>query len=438
MNNILINIISLAFALGVVIVVHEAGHLLAAKAFRVRVLTFSIGFGKRLLGFESGGTDYRISAVPLGGYVRLYGESPEDQSGEPGEFSAKPRWQRVVVFLAGPAMNVLLSIGLFAVLFMVGIQLPNLPAMPPVIGAIEEGSSAAKAGLARGDRIVSINGEPTASWGEVSLALMTSPDKPAKLDVRRGAAAFTAMVTPQRVPRYEIGDPGIYPVMRPEVQEVVAGKPADRAGLKPRDEIRAVDGKPVTDTQDFITLIEKHAGTPVAIEVARAGKPLVLTVVPALEGKVGKIGVSLGFFQRYPPGQALAESVSYNIHIVTATFQVLGKVFRREMSPKGAVGGPIAMAAETGAAARRGLKELLSTTGFISISIAILNLMPIPVLDGGQIFILLIEGVIRRDLSLRVKEIVSQVGLVLILMLMVVVFYFDAMKYLPGLLPGGS
>jgi regulator of sigma E protease len=415
MNVILTNLLAFGFALGIIIVVHEAGHLLVAKAFGVRVLTFSIGFGKRLWGFARGGTDYRVSAIPLGGYVRLFGENPDESSGDPGEFLSKPRWQRVLVYLAGPAMNVVLSVALFAVLFMVGVELPNLPAMPPLIGAVEAGSSAARAGLAKGDLIVKVNGERITNWQELSLALITSPDKPVTLLVRRGDRTFPATVTPQRVPHYDVGDhAGLDPVLRPQIRKIEPGKPAALAGLRAGDEIRDVDGRPITETRDFLDAIEKRPGVAMTVGVVRDGRPLQVRVVPALVGGKGRIGA----------------------YIVSETFQVLGKIFRREMSAKGAFAGPIEIAAQSGAAARAGFKYLLNLMGFVSLSIAILNLMPIPILDGGQIFILLIEEVIRRDLSLRVKEVISQVGLVLILMLMVVVVYFDLMKHLPGLLPG--
>src|ERR1700676_4489865 len=202
MNVILTNLLAFGFALGIIIVVHEAGHLLVAKAFGVRVLTFSIGFGKRLWGFARGGTDYRVSAIPLGGYVRLFGENPDESSGDPGEFLSKPRWQRVLVYLAGPAMNVVLSVVLFAVLFMVGVELPNLPAMLPLIGAVEAGSSAARAGLAKGDLVVKVNGEHITNWQELSLALITSRDKAVTLLVPRGGRAFPAAARPRscRIP----------------------------------------------------------------------------------------------------------------------------------------------------------------------------------------------------------------------------------------------
>jgi regulator of sigma E protease len=435
---ILTNLLAAGFALGIIIVVHEAGHLLMAKTFDIRVLTFSIGVGKRITGFRRGETDYRISLLPLGGYVRLDGENPEDElSNDPRQFLSKPRWQRILVFLAGPAMNIVLSIVIFASLFMIGIQVPNLPSIPPVIGSVEPGSPGAAAGLTSGDLILRMNGEPAHNWHEVAIALLTAPDKPVRLDLRRGTRDFTATVTPKRVPREEVGDAGLYPVLRPEIHEVTAGSPAAAVGLRAGDEIRAVDGRPITETHDFVAAIEKHPGQRVAIEVARQGKLLELFVVPERKGNVGKIGVWVGFYQRYPPGEALRESLKLNVQVVTDIFQVLGKVFRREMSPKGALAGPIEIAGQTGAAARSDFKQLFYLMGLLSISIAILNLMPIPILDGGQIFILLIEEVIRRDLSLRVKEVVSQVGLVLILMLMIVVIWFDLSKNLPpGLLPG--
>jgi regulator of sigma E protease len=439
MIHILTNLLSSAFALGVIIVVHEAGHLLVAKALGIRVMTFSVGFGRSLFSVRRGETEYRIAAVPLGGYVRLGGENPEESTGDPREFMSRPRWQRVLVYLAGPAMNVVLAIGIFAALFMVGIEVPNLPDVPALIGDVAPGSSAAAAHLQRGDLIAEINGQPAPSWQEVSMALLTSPEKPVKLEVKRGGKVFPAVITPRRVPRDETGDfAGLFPMVRPQVTEVTPGSPAAAAGFRPGDEIRAVDGVPVADRRDFVNAIEKRAGQRVLVEVVRNGRSLVLPVVPRLDGKAARIGVGVGLFrfQRYPPGRALVESVRYNVQIVSETFQVLGKIFRREMSPRGALGGPIEIAKQSGDAARTGFKSLLHLMGFLSISIALLNLMPIPILDGGQIFILLVEGVIRRDLSLRLKEVISQVGFVLILMLMVVVFWFDLSRNLPGILPG--
>jgi regulator of sigma E protease len=438
MTAILTNILAFAFALGVIIFVHEGGHLLMAKTFGMRVLTFSLGFGRRLWGFTRGETEYRVSAIPLGGYVRLGGENPEESTGDPREFLVKPRWQRILVYVAGPFMNVVLAVALFAALFMVGIAVPNPAGIPPVIGEVEPASSAAAAGIARADRIVAVNGEAVRSWQDLGFALLTSPDKPVRLTVERGARRFEATVTPRRDPRYEVGDfAGLFPSVRPQITKIEPGAPAAAAGFRVGDEIRAVDGHPIADSQDFVAHIQKRAGQRVEIQVLRDGRLLTLPVVPKLENGRGLIGVVPGFYQRYSPGQAIVESVRYNVQIVTETFRMIGKIFTRQISAKGALAGPIEIAAESGAAARTGFKYLLHLMGFISISIAILNLMPIPILDGGQIFILLIEGVIRRDLSLRLKEVIAQVGFVMILLLMFVVIWFDLSKHLPThLLPG--
>ena len=434
LTDILTNALAFVFALGVIIVVHEAGHLMVAKAFGVRVLTFSVGFGRRLWGFRRGETEYRVSAIPLGGYVRLGGENPDEVTDDPREFLNKPRWQRVLVYLAGPAMNVVLAILLFAALFMVGIEVMNLPDMPPIIGGVEEGSSAAKAGIQRGDLILRIREEPVDNWQDVMLALMGSPEQPLPLTMRRGHQTFQTQVTPSRIPRYDTGDlAGLLPSVRPQIVKVLEGEPAEAAGFQPGDEIRAVDGRPVMDNQAFVDAISPRAGQPVRVDLVREGKPLSLTVVPRKEGSSGRIGVQIGFFQRYGPARAFVESVRYSVQMVEDTFTILGKIFTRELSARGALAGPIEIAAQSGAAARLGFKYLIHLMGFISVSIAFMN----PILDGGQIFILMVESVIRRDLSLRLKEIISQVGFVMILLLMFVVIWFDLVKNLPAdLLPG--
>lgn len=445
LTNVLTTALAFVFALGVIIIVHEAGHLLVAKAFGVRVLTFSVGFGKRLWGFRRGETEYRVAAVPLGGYVRLGGENPDEVSDDPREFLNKPRWQRILVYLAGPVMNVLLAIALFALLFMVGIVVTDparLANLPPAIGGVEEGSSAAQAGLQRGDLVLKAGGEPVDNWRELLFALLESPERPVPLEVRRGERTFTTTVTPGRVPRHDVGDfAGLLPNVRVRIIEVVKGEPADRAGFLAGDEILSVDGIPIATNEDFTEALSKLEGRPAAIEISRGGRRMVLPVTARHENGVSRVGVSIGIslYERYGPAQAVVESVKYNVEIVHTTFVFLGKVLSRQLPAKGTLTGPIGIAQESGRAARRGPKELLHLMGFISISIAIMNLLPIPLLDGGQILILLVESVIRRDLSLRFKELVSQVGFVLILMLMLTVIWFDLVKIVPErLLPGSS
>ncbi len=430
--NVLENTLAFVFALGIIIFVHEAGHLLMAKAFGVRVLTFSLGFGKRLFGFERGGTDYRVSIFPLGGYVRLGGESAEEATGEAGEFLGKPRWQRILVYLAGPVMNIVLSVGLFAALFMIGIEVPNLSTIPSVVGGVEAGSSAAQAGIQKGDRLVSVGGQDVENWEEALFALLTSPGRPIEVGYERDGQVRKATVTPGEDPKYKIGDTaGIAPSVRPQFIEITKGSPAAAAGLQSGDEVLSVNGRQVAGGRDFVDAIEAQADKQVALEIRRGRDTLTIPVVPRSEDGKGKIGVRLGLYQRYPPAQAFQASVSYNIQIVKQMFQVFGKIFDRQLSAKSALAGPIEIAAQSGEAARAGFKHLLYLMGFISISIAVLNLLPIPILDGGQIAILGIETLVRRDLPLKFKEVVTQIGFVMILGLMAVVLWFDLEKNLP-------
>jgi regulator of sigma E protease len=404
---------------------------MAAKFFGMRVLAFSLGFGKRVWGFQRGETDYRISLLPLGGFVKLGGESPEETDGDPRDFMNRPRWQRVVVFVAGPVMNVLLAVVLIAVVFMLGIEVPDLQRIPPVLGTVEAGSPAASAGLLPGDRVVAVDGRAVSRWQDVGFAIMTSPGRPLRFAVERGSERLEVEVVPAKAPQYEFGDAGMYPVVLPRVTRVVPKSPAAAAGFQAGDELRAVDGRPIADPADFVAYIESRAGQTVEVEIARDGGALVLPVVPeALDGK-GRIGVGLGVFQRYGPLRAVVESVRYNVAITRQTLVVLSKIVSGRLPAKSALSGPIEIAALSGEMARSGFKNLLYFMGFISISIAILNLMPLPLLDGGNIFILCIEGLLRRDLSLRLKERINQVGLVLLVMLMVAVIYFDLVKRVP-------
>jgi regulator of sigma E protease len=436
--NILINILAFAFALGIIITVHELGHLLVAKAFDVRVHAFSIGFGPRMWGFQRGETDYRLSAVPLGGYVKLGGEQPDEVTGDPREFLSKPRWQRILVYLAGPAMNVALAILLIAAVFMVGAQIPNFD-VPAVVGDVIEGSTAAAAGIQSGDRILTVDGEEVDNWDEVAFALLTSVERPVELTLERGEERYHATVTPQPIPGESVGDlAGLIPKLLPSVTAVEPGSPAEEAGLDAGDQIRWVDGRPVPSVQDFIEYVSARAGETIVLEVMRGSRRLELPVVPrAEEGGPGRIGVGLGYFQRYGFLESFAQSARYNWKLVGDTFGALEKIVTRKLAARSALAGPIEIARVSGEAARLGFTQLVYLMGFISISIAIVNLLPIPILDGGQVLILFVESAMRRDLSLRFKELIAQVGFVIIMLLMLTVLWFDLTKNLPaGLLPG--
>lgn len=434
MSDIFGNVIAFIVAVGVIIFVHEAGHLLAAKGFGIRVHTFSLGFGKRLWGFRRGETEYRVAAIPLGGYVRLGGEDPDEASDDPRDFVNRPRWQRVLVYLAGPAMNVVLAIVLVAGVFMIGVEGAALREIPPVVGGVAEGSPAEAAGIRPGDRIEEAAGRVVERWEQVHFAIVTSPERPLELGLVRDGERLRVTVVPARVPDHEWGEAGLVPRVLPRITQVLAGSPAAGAGFAAGDEIRTVDGRAIGGTADFVSHIEERAGELVEVGVDRAGERVRLTVRPAAdeEGK-GRIGVALGIYQRYGPGEAIVESVRYNVEIIQRIGAVLGKMITGELAARAAVSGPIEIAAVSGAAARQGLLNFVYLMAIISISIGVLNLLPIPVLDGGHIVILALESTIRRDLPVRLKERINQVGFFLLILIMVTVIYFDLAKTLPGL-----
>jgi regulator of sigma E protease len=423
--------------LGVIIFVHEGGHYLMAKAFDIKVLTFSLGFGPKIFSFQRGETEYRVSWLPLGGYVRLGGESPEESTGDPRDFQCRPRWQRVLVYLAGPSMNVVLAIALVAVVLMLGFGLPFLHDIPPVIGAVEPGSPAAAAGLVPGDEVIEVAGKATRSWETVAMAILESPGRPVQLTLLRDGKRLPITVVPNTVPQYEVGDAGVYPKVLPRVSLVNPGSPAEAGGFHEGDELRAIDGRPLASDLDFVNYVETHVNQQVVVTVERGDRLVDLRVTPRDDGSgKGKIGVGLTVAVRLPPWPALVESVRYNWNVASQTVALVGKLLTGAMKPQSALHGPLEIGKLSGEAARQGAPFLLHLVALVSLSIAILNLLPIPVLDGGQIFVLLVESLIRRDLSLRLKEAINMMGLAFIVLLMVTVIFFDVRRQMNA--PKGS
>lgn len=422
------------FAIGVVIFIHELGHLLVAKLFNIRVLAFSLGFGKRLWGFTSGETEYKLSLVPLGGYVKLSGEhAGEEETSDPRDFVNRPRWQRILVYLAGPLMNVILAILVVAGLLTIGIEMEPRR-VPPVLGLVADGSPAAAAGLAADDRILSIDGEAVRDFQSLQMKVLESPGKPLRVEYARGDEKRTATLTPTRDEIHGIGDAGFLAPGRAKVVQVVPGQPAEAAGFLAGDIVLRVAGRAVSLQQDFVAYIQQHPDESVDVEVQRepGNTQVVLQVVPRGEKGSARVGVLIrpSYYQRYPPAQALAESLHYNLDMIRQIFSLLGKVFTRKVSAQSTFAGPMQIADMAGDMADRGFKDLMLFVALISISIGVMNVLPIPILDGGQIATLLVESVLRRDLSLAAKERLAQVGLVIIVGLMIMVFVFDGQKAL--------
>src|SRR5215471_12286568 len=243
LGNAASSIIIAGIVLGIIIVIHELGHFLVAKFFKIKVETFSVGFGPRLIGFRKGDTDYRISAFPLGGYVKMAGETPMDEiKGLEHEFLSKPKWQRFLVASAGPAMNVILAIGLITGLYIYGTDVPEFLIGQAVINVVEPGSPADRAGIKPGDQIVSFDGKNSPDWQDVQNTVLTSPGRALPVVIDRNGKKLEFTITPERKGREEAGDVGMFPVIRTIVQDVQPNSPASRAGVKPGDEIIRVNG----------------------------------------------------------------------------------------------------------------------------------------------------------------------------------------------------
>jgi regulator of sigma E protease len=496
LGNAASSIIIALLILGVIIVIHELGHFLVAKFFKIKVETFSVGFGPRLIGFRKGETDYRISAFPLGGYVKMAGETPMDEiKGLEHEFLSKPKWQRFLVASAGPAMNVILAVGLITGLYIYGTDVPEFLIGQAVINVVEPGSPADRAGIKPGDQIVSFDGKNSPDWQDVSNTVLTSPGRALPIVVDRNGKQLEFTITPERKGREEAGDVGMFPVIRTIVQDVQANSPAARAGVKPGDEIIRVNGidlrtsgrtlqqtiqqmpektfpitvirgqnLPQTVTPDrspgvlttvwngFLRVLgrsDKSVANAAAPALGDASHPdtshpsvtkpeeVQLQVSPEMRDGRKMIGIGIQFpsvHVKLGAVDAFKKSIQSNKENAVLIFQVIGRLLRREASLK-QLDGPVGIVAVSGQAYQAGFATLLTFMALISLNLGVLNILPIPILDGGVILLLVIESLLGRDLSLRMKERIVQASFVFLLMLTVIVLYNDVVKLLPPTQP---
>ena len=440
MESFLIAVVSMAVVLGVMVFVHELGHFAAAKWFGVGVDVFSIGFGKRLIGFRRGDTDYRISALLLGGYVKMAGENPlESRSGAPEEFMSHPRWQRFVITIAGPAMNILLAVALLTGVFMVHYEHPVFLDAPAVIGWVLENSPAAKAGVEQGDRIARIDGTQNPTWEDVMLKVMVNSKQPLDVAIQRGNQVFEKQIQPQTDASDQNSVAGWLPDQPITVTELDPDMPAAKSGLKVGDDIVAVNGTPMRSLFSVIHLLQQNGSKPVDVSLVRGGQKLNLQVTPVLTEDNGQKTYRLGFrsepvrVDKLPFAQALNRSLEENKKYSLLIVDLVQKMLQRKVSIK-QMEGPIGIARASGDAARQpGWTPLLGLMAMISLNLGVFNLLPIPILDGGRLLELIIESVMRRDISIRIKERIYQTALVFILLFFVVVIYNDLLKALPGL-----
>ena len=428
-------LLAFGFVLGVLVFVHELGHFLVARWHGVRVLTFSLGFGPKLLSVKRGDTEYCLSLIPLGGYVKMAGENPDDNpQGASDEFLSKSKWQRFQVLLAGPAMNMILAVVLLAVVLMQGDRVLAFLSKPAVIGVVQAGSPAEAGGMQAGDEVVRINGRAISTWEALDMAVTSKPELDVEFVVKRNGEERTLRVRPattklkmQSDTTFEVGTIGVLPDTYPLIDAVNPGDPADRAGFQRGDVILSIEGTRMVYSANVSNALKSRGGQPTTIVVRRAGAPLSIVVTPEQRGENAVIGITLGAETiSYQPGpiEAIGLSVKRNVQTAGLILQTLGDLFTGGASPKQLMG-PVGIAALSGESARRGWVDLFALMASISLNLGLLNLLPIPVLDGGHMAIMGMEAVARRDFSLAVKEKMLFAGFVLLMMLMVTVIYND-------------
>jgi len=443
MTDFLTSLVAVVVVLGFMILIHEFGHYAVAKWLGVRVEVFSIGFGKRLLGYRKGDTDYRISAIPLGGYVKMSGENPMDErTGDPAEFLSHPRWHRFLIAIAGPSMNILLAIFLLTGVYMVHYEYPVYMDKAAVIDGVKPDSAAAQAGLQPGDRIVKLDGILNPTWEQVQPRVLISPNQPLDVTIQRGDKVFTTTIKPKAVTTSEVGSAGWYPEEPVIIGRLEDDMPAVKAGMQEDDRVIAMDGQPLGSIDAMIERLQQTQAKPVDLTVQRGSQTLSFHLQPVLSKTEDpkEQRYRLGFLNKeetrvttLPFAEALGLSLQENKKYSLLLLELAKKLVQGKVSPR-MVSGPIGIAQEAGyAAQQKGWTPLLALTAGISLNLGIFNLLPIPILDGGVILFLAIESLMRRDVSLRIKERVYQAAFVFLVLFAVMVIYNDLVKTLPGL-----
>jgi regulator of sigma E protease len=430
--------------LGIMVLVHEFGHFAVAKLCGVRVEVFSIGFGKRLFGFRRGDTDYRLSLLPLGGYVKMSGESPgEVSTGDPAEFSAHPRWQRMLIGLAGPVANFLLALLLMTGFYMMHNEVEAFRSQPASIDFVADHTAAAAAGLKPGDLITRFDGVTNPTWEQVSIRSAMNVAQTIPVDVKRdGQIVNTQLTIPQ--PRggddFDFDTVGFVPRMQEDpirVRQIEAGMPAAKAGLKAGDQILSVDGLTLHSVDAMLAFLQQGNGRPIQLTALRDGKTFQIELQPIMADagnghKLYRIGFAPNLppfkIQQLPLPAALKQSVHFNLRYSGLILEVLHRMVTRRFAVQD-LSGPIGIARETGLAVEQpGWQPIIGLMSIISLNLGIFNLLPIPILDGGVIALLLIEGVMRRDLNPEFRERIYQAAFVVLLIFAAFVMFNDISK----------
>jgi regulator of sigma E protease len=440
----MLGIVTGILMLGILVFIHELGHFCVAKLAGVKVLKFSLGFGPRLISRKWGETEYMISAVPLGGYVQMLGEGGGEQEEALAEedlersFAKKPVSRRLAIVAAGPFMNLALPFLVLPLAYLIGVNLPAYLDQPPCVGYVVAGSPAAEAGLERGDCIEAIGAQPVSSWTEADKVLLEQAGQPPVLAVRRDHEIVRMTPTDGVAAAEGLQALGMYPEQEAVVDSIGVGMPAQRAGMEKGDRIVAIGSEPVNSWYDLRDIIQKGEGRPQVYRLLRDGQPLELEIAPTEADGNGENRLLIGIsplvetsFKRFGPVEALRFGSARALELMKLTLVFIQKLVLGHVSTRN-LGGPITVVQVAGQAAQSDFSGILSILAFLSIQLGILNLFPIPILDGGHLLFNLFELVFRRPLSLRVREVAQQVGLVAILLLMALAFYNDLMRIFLG------
>jgi len=423
-------VISFLLVLGVLIFIHELGHFAVAKWANVGVERFSLGFGPRLIKVKRKETEYCISLIPFGGYVKMVGENPDEEVKEEDEkrsFSGKPLNLRALIVAAGSVMNLVLALFLFPLIFMLGIEVPAYIDKPAVIGYVAKGEAGDKAGLKKGDTIEGINSKKVATWEDFFRELTLNPDKSLSIGISRDSAVST-VTFPSEILNTGMG---VYPLIPPVIGDVSKGFPAEKAGLKSGDVIKTVDGMPISHWVELQEIIKQSAGKKVFL-IERGEKSFQVEIVPVYNGELKAyiIGVMQGedtVVKRHGFFESVRLGLSRALDMVVLLFVVIKGLIVGTYSVN-TLGGPIMIAQVAGRAAESGIVELFSIIAFLSLQLGIINLLPIPVLDGGHLFFFLIEKIRGKPLSEKIVSISQQIGMTLLIALMVFVTWNDILR----------
>lgn len=413
--------------IGILVFVHEFGHFIMAKRAGVRVEKFSLGFGPKLFGFKKGDTEYLISALPLGGYVKMAGENPDEEpTGDSGEFQSKTVWQRATIAVTGPLTNILLAFLVMPLVFMVGTYSEG----PAKVGYVDKGSPAERAGFMDGDIIKEIDGRSISDWTKAMTMIAVNPDTDVNVTVDRQGEKKVLVLRPAVATEFKIGTAGLIPDMPAEIGKLKPGFPAEKAGLQVNDKIIAVDGKIIYHWNQFSSLVKESKGKKLMLTIERNNVRMQKAMTPIEEGGRYLIGVEpimRMVFKQHGFVESVSLGFNKTIEFIDLTFITLKKLVTFNLSIK-TLGGPVMIAQMSGQAGAAGLSSFLSLLAMISISLGILNLLPIPVLDGGLLLFLAIEAIRKKPLSRKVMETAQSIGAALLITLIVVVSYNDIMR----------